>query len=266
MTPKHILITGSTDGIGREAAISLAEEGHTIYIHGRNREKIENVKNEIHALTGREVIGFLADFSELRDVQNMILQIRNQVPKIDVLINNAGVYNSPTPKNSQGIDLRFQVNYISPYMLTHRILQVLDRSDAPRIINVSSAAQSPVDLEALEGQLDIPEPEAYAQSKLAMIMWTFDMASWKSLYTIITVNPGSLLDTKMAHEAFGKSWSPSEKGAKILHDLAVDTRFADASGQYFDNDAGEFRPAHPDAYDPTKIQAVIDMTDSIVQA
>lgn len=266
MNPKHILITGSTDGIGKLAASRLARDGHHLYIHGRDYEKLQAVKNEIEAESENPVQAFLADFSELKAVQKMVMQVREEVPRLDVLINNAGVYNSTKAKNKEGIDLRFQVNYVSAYMLTHRILQVMERSDTPRIINVSSAAQSPVDLDALQGRRDLTESEAYAQSKLAMIMWTFDMAGLMSLYDIITVNPGSLLDTNMVREAFGKSWSPAKKGSDILCDLAVNPKYIGQTGKYFDNDSGDFKSAHPDAYDTTKIQNLIDVTDNIIQS
>ena len=124
---KAILITGSTDGIGKLAAIQLAKEGHSIYIHGRNTEKVTKTISVIKMLSqNEEVHGYVADFSDLLDVQTLASQIIKEIPKLDVLINNAGVFKSPTEKSKQALDIRLAVNYIAPYLLTQALVPLLE--------------------------------------------------------------------------------------------------------------------------------------------
>ena len=154
------------------------------------------------------------------------------------------------------------VNYLAPYQLTNSVLSLLKKSEAPRVVNLSSAAQSPVSLIALEGKANLGANEAYAQSKLALTMWSFDLAKQEPNITVVAVNPGSLLNTKMAKEAYGQHWSPAEKGVDILYDLSM-TDLA-KTGQYFDNDKGSYATAHPDAYNSEKIKELLKTTDQLI--
>jgi len=266
---KSILITGSTDGIGKLAAIKLAKEGHTIYVHGRNTEKLNKLVTEIKAQSENENIkGFIADFSDLAAVQSMAQQVNQEVAKIDVLINNAGVFKSPIHQTKAGFDIRLVVNYFAPYVLTKALLPLLKKGTAARLINVSSAAQASVSLEALAGKRPLGAQEAYAQSKLALTMWSFYMAKTHPDLAVIAVNPGSLLDTNMVKEAYGYSWSSADKGGNILYDLAVSSEYEGLTGQYFDNDKGEvkgaFGEAHSDAYDAEKIGQLVKVTNGVL--
>lgn len=256
---KHILITGSTDGIGKLLALRLAKEGHYIAIHGRSESKLTLTLKEIKEQANTDnVIGFLADFSDLNDVKKMASEVILKMPKIDVLMNNAGVLISNG--KSTTTDIRLLVNYFAPYVLTNGILANLKASDAPRIVNLSSAAQSTVNIQALEGKTSLGANEAYAQSKLALTMWSFYLAVQEPSITVVAVNPGSLLNTKMAKEAYGQHWSPADKGVDILYDLSM-TDLA-KTGKYFDNDKGTYAPAHSDAYDTNKIEKLIEVTMS----
>lgn len=251
---KNILITGSTDGIGKLVALRFAKEGHTIYLHGRSQSKVDGVIAELVASSGNDSIqGFVADFSDLESVKVMAAKILAEVPKIDVLINNAGVFKSPVNYNKDGIDIRLVVNFLAPYQLTTALLPLLKNSEAARIVNLSSAAQAPVSLDALKGQEELSVSTAYAQSKLALTMWSFYLAKKEESIAVVAVNPGSLLNTKMANEAYGQYWSSADKGSNILYDLAVKWNAADINGKYFDNDNGGFGRAYPDAYDENKI-------------
>ena len=119
---KVILITGSTDGIGKLAAIKLAKEGHTLYLHGRNAEKLSAVVSEIKAHSNNSSIdGLVADFSDLDAVSKMATHVHDKVPALDVLINNAVVFKSSTSQTKEGFDMRFVVNYFSPYLLTKKL-------------------------------------------------------------------------------------------------------------------------------------------------
>lgn len=268
---KHILITGSTDGIGKLAAIKLAQEGHHIYIHGRSEAKLNNVIAEIKSLSNNPNIkGYVADFSDLKAVSTMAKQVKSEIEKLDVLINNAGIFHTPQETTKDGLDIRFAVNYFAPYILTKKLMPLLNNSIAERIINLSSAAQSTVSIDALKGNKQLSVNEAYAQSKLALTMWSFHLATLQKTPTVIAVNPGSLLNTKMANEAYGKHWSPADKGANILYDLALSNEYNSITGKYFDNDKGEekgmFGPAHPDAYDKALIENLMIETESILSS
>lgn len=266
---KTILITGSTDGIGKLAAVKLAKDGHSVYIHGRNSEKLAAVISEIKEQSNNENIkGFLADLSDLDAVRQMATKVRQDIPQLDVLINNAGVFNSPVDRNKEGLEIRFVVNYFAPYLLTQSLLPLLQKSQAPRIINLSSAAQAPVSLEALAGKAQPHVQQAYAQSKLALTMWSFRLAKAASSVITIAVNPGSLLNTNMVREAFGRYWSSADKGANILYDLALSEEYDNASGKYFDNDKGSekgtFGKAHANAYDEAAIDQLLAATEQIL--
>ena len=266
---KIILITGSTDGIGKLTAIQLANAGHQVYVHGRNSEKLNKVIAEIQELSGNSNIhGFTADFSNLQDVKSMADSVNSKLSKLDVIINNAGIFNTSHPRNQNGRDVRMVVNYLAPYLLTQELLPLLQKSERARIVNLSSAAQSPVFENALSRNPELSTQQAYAQSKLALTMWSFDLAKKLSNVSVIAVNPGSLLNTKMAIEAYGQHWSSADKGSKLLSDLATSSEFEGITGKYFDNDLGDPRgrlgTAHADAYEEQKIEALMRLTNNIL--
>ena len=148
--------------------------------------------------------------------------------------------------------------------MTKELIPLLKKAEKPRVINLSSAAQSTIDDRVLAGKERRSESETYAQSKLALTMWSFYLAKTEPSINVIAVNPGSLLNTNMANEAFGKHWSSADKGANILYELAVSEDYRDVSGKYFDNDRGTFAEAHPDAYNETKIDKLINTTAAIL--
>lgn len=261
---KTILITGSTDGIGKLVALRFAKEGHKVSLHGRNPEKLAATVLELKQLSHNEEIeGFVADFSDLSAVHSMSEEISKKISKIDILINNAGVFNSKQ-ENINGIDIRLIVNYLSPVLLTNEILPLIENVQSSRIINLSSAAQSPVSLDALLGKTQLGVNEAYAQSKLALTMWSFALAQQLNNTSVIAVNPGSLLNTKMALEAYGQFWSAADKGSDILYDLALDEKYEGVTEKYFDNDKGSFAQAHPNAYNNSEIENVVKTTHQIL--
>ena len=258
-----ILITGSTDGIGLATAKMLVSQGHYVLLHGRNSSKLEDVEKALSAGGGR-VESYVADLSLMAHVEALANAVAQKHAKLDVLINNAGVYNAQNPVTKDGLDIRFAVNAIAPYLLTQRLLPLL--GPAGRVINLSSAAQSPVNLDALNGKMNLSDGAAYAQSKLALTMWSRSLA--RSLKdegpAMIAVNPGSLLGSKMVKQAFGIAGSDIRVGAEILCRAALADEFATASGQYFDNDARQFAKPHPDALDPKKSQAIVRTIESIL--
>ena len=256
--PKTILITGATDGIGRETAKILASQGHTVLIHGRNPAKLEVVAEELRTLAPSAAIAtYRADLSSLAETEALAQTIRASHDQLDVLINNAGILKTSQPITQTGQDIRFVVNTLAPYLLTQRLLAIM--APTGRVVNLSSAAQAPVNLDALAGRTRLGEMEAYAQSKLAITMWSREMALSLGATgpAIIAVNPGSLLASKMVQEGFGIAGNDLSIGAEILVRAALDEEFAAASGLYFDNDAGGFGSPHRDALDSAKSQAVV---------
>ncbi len=232
---KKILITGSTDGIGLLTAKTLAAQGHEVILHGRNARKLEAAASEL----GGDVARYEADLSSNQATSAMAEKVIAHHDHIDVLINNAGVYKTPGPILPNGQDIRFVVNTLAPHILTTALLPILAK-DA-RIINLSSAAQAPVDLTALSGETRLRDMDAYAQSKRAIALWSAKMAAnHPDGPVFVAVNPGSLLASKMVKEGFGVEGSDLQIGADILCRLALEDDFADASGRYWDNDAGSF--------------------------
>lgn len=262
---KTILITGSTDGIGLETAKLLVSLGHHVLLHGRNASKLGAVQTELKAIPGDgRASGFTADLSDLREVEGLASAVSEAVPRLDVLINNAGVFAVREPLTPDGLDVRFVVNTIAPYLLTQQLLPKLDASG--RVVNLSSAAQSPVNTKALAEGAKLSDGSAYAQSKLALTMWSRSLALslGEDGPVIVSVNPGSMLATKMVKEAYGVSGADVATGANILRRAALAPEFAAASGQYFDNDSGRFAPPHPDGLDPAKCQSVVDAIEAVL--
>ncbi len=262
---KTIMITGSTDGIGKLAAAKLAQSGHQLILHGRNPEKLSKVLGELKSATNNQKIaGYVADFSKLEDVKSMAAKIKEEQSSIDVLVNNAGIFKTAHTIAPNGIDSRIVVNYLAPFELTNALLPLLKKGDSPRIINLSSAAQASVSTSSFEKNSNLSHNEAYAQSKLAILLWSFYLAEHNPEVVTIALNPGSLLNTKMVKEAYGRFWSPADKGADIIIDLATNVSYNNNSGQYFDNDNGGFGKAHLDAYDNQIIENLISLTTKIL--
>ena len=251
---KTILITGSTDGIGLRTAKNLAADGHTVLLHGRSAAKLEQAATEV----GGQTKAYRADLSNSADVRALAAAIRDDHATLDVLINNAGILKAPKPVTDDGLDIRFVVNTYAPYLLTQLLLPIMPKDG--RVVNLSSAAQAPVDPDAMRGKTSLDDMSAYAQSKLAITIWTREMA--KDLPdgpVIVAVNPGSLLASKMVKEGFGVAGKDIGIGAGILRDAALSPQFADASGRYFDNDAGRFGEPHSATRDKRQVTAAMQV-------
>jgi len=263
MVMRRILITGSTDGIGLLAARRLAAAGHRVLVHGRDPAKVEATVAELRA-AGGEVAGLVADLSRPQAALALANAVVEEHGGIDVLVNNAGVFLTSRTTTPDGLDVRFAVNTIAPYVLTRRLLAHLPEDG--RMAQVASAAQRPVDLRALAGERRIAHDfEAYAQSKLALIMWTNHLAAARSGRgpVLLSLNPGSLLDTKMVRQGFGRARRPAGYGAEILERAALDPDFA-RPGAYFDGDLGRFAPPHPDALDPVRCAQIAETIEAVL--
>ena len=263
---KTILITGATDGIGLLTAQKLAKLGHDLLLHGRNAKKLDKVKTELRdSYPAVKLSTYIADLSDLSAVNAMASSVKANHDKLDVLINNAGVLKTPQTITQDGMDIRFVVNMLAPLYLTEQLLPLIPETG--RILNLSSAAQNPVDLDALNGQKQLDrDMDAYAQSKLAITMWSRILGEEMRVGPIVySVNPGSLLGTNMVKGGFGIDGNDVNIGADILVRLSLDDELNASSGSYFDNDAGQFGAPHPDALDDEKSAAVLSAAQSVIK-
>lgn len=262
---KTILLTGATDGIGLETAKRLASEGHTLLIHGRSEEKLARTKSTLTSICGAGIVQtYCADLAKIAEVEVLAGRVAKNHSTIDVVINNAGVFGTSNPTTDDGFDVRFVVNTIAPYLLTKRLLPKL--SATGRVVNLSSAAQSSVDLQALAGGRNLGDNPAYAQSKLAITMWSAHLAKelGGSGPVVVAVNPASLLASKMVKEAYGVDGNDLGVGADVLLRAALSDEFASATGRYFDNDLGQFSQPHPDALDAAKNERLVAAIEAVL--
>lgn len=263
---KTILLTGATDGIGLETAKILSTKGHVLLLHGRNPQKLTQLKSQLTNSNNRELIHtYQADLSNLSDVKSMAEAIKSNHDNLDVVINNAGVFKAPNTQTTIGLDIRFVVNTFAPYLLTQSLTTLFN--DNTRVVNLSSAAQAPVNLYAMAGNSRLSDGEAYAQSKLAITMWTNHLALLHndSNQVYVAVNPGSLLGSKMVKEAYGIAGGDIAIGADILYRAALSEQFSDASGKYFDNDSGKFANPHTDALDKNKCREIVEAIEALIR-
>jgi NAD(P)-dependent dehydrogenase (short-subunit alcohol dehydrogenase family) len=260
-----VLVTGATAGIGRLTAGRLAEMGATILVHGRDDRQCAALKKEIESeVPHARIVAYAADLAELGQVRELGAKILAGHPRLDILINNAGIGPGPSGQpralSADGHELRFAVNYLAPFLLTHSLLPALRAAAPSRIVNVSSAAQRALDFEDLMLTKKYSPMRAYAQSKLALTMFTFDLAE-QLRHERITVNclhPGSLLDTKMVREAFGTPQGSAQSGAEAELFLATNPQLDGVSGGYF-FETREDR-ADPQAYDRNARQTLRELS------
>ncbi|GCF07295.1 3-oxoacyl-ACP reductase [Dictyobacter arantiisoli] len=255
LAQQTILVTGSTDGLGKQTALALARQGATVLLHGRNQQRLDATLREIKDITGnRRLEAYLADLSELSAVRRLAEQVQTQHPQLDMLINNAGVgggklLGARRELSRDGYELRFAVNYLAPFLLTHLLLASLRYGPPSRIIHVGSVGQSPLDFDDIMFERRYNGVEAYRRSKLALMMFTIDLADvLKGEHiTVNCVHPASLMNTKMVRETIPFTQTTVEEGLRSVMYLATSPTLDNVTGQYFDQQQ-EAR-AHPQAYD-----------------
>ena len=252
---KTALVTGSTDGVGRHVARKLAKSGFYVLVHGRDCERAKRLLAEIRQ-TGGSAEFYPADLSSLVAVRDLAAAIERDCERLDLLINNAGIGAGRVllPRrqlSADGHELRFAVNYLSGFLLTRLLLPLLKRSAPARIVNVASVGQQPIDFDDLMLARNYGAFRAYAQSKLAQIMFTFDLARelQGSRVAANCLHPASLMNTTMVREACVPPMSTVEEGGGAILNLAIGPALEGKTGLYYDG----LRPARANAqaYDTT---------------
>ena len=246
------LVTGATDGVGRLVATKLGEAGVHVLVHGRDRQRGEHVVAAIAAGAGTaEFVS--ADLASLAEVRGLAAAVLARTDRLEILINNAGIGTAgPSPErqtSADGHELRFAVNYLAGFLLTHLLLPLLRSSAPARIVNVSSAGQQAIDFSDVMLRRGYSGARAYCQSKLAQILFTIDLAEQLagSDVTVNALHPASYMDTTMVRRAGVTPWSSVEEGAEAILNLAVSPALEGGSGLYF-NGLKEAR-ANEQAYD-----------------
>ncbi len=245
---KHILITGSTDGIGRETARVLASRGYEITLHGRSQRRVEDTVREIERqYPGVVLHSVTADLSSLAQVKEMIGKVK-EGPRVDVLLNNAGIVAHRFQLSEDGYEMTLAVNHLGHFYLT---LSLLDHLQEPaRIINVSSMVHATsIDIERLNDPRYFEPVAAYARSKLCNVLFTYKLHQLLYGHRKITVNclhPG-VINTKVLTGTWGAVGAPVSEGSRMTVYVAADPSLENVSGSYFEN--GTQRPSAEISYD-----------------
>jgi NAD(P)-dependent dehydrogenase (short-subunit alcohol dehydrogenase family) len=250
LTGKTVLVTGSTDGVGRLVARRLGEAGARVLVHGRDADRGVQVVADIEKAGGSATF-FAADLGSLAEVRRLAAAVQDETDRLDILINNAGIGTAGgvRQESADGFELRFAVNYLAGFLLTSLLLPLLRSSAPARIVNVSSAGQQAIDFADVMLTHGYSGARAYCQSKLAQVMFTFDLAE-KLAGTGVTatcLHPATYMDTTMVRRAGVTPVSTVDQGAEAIMNLAVASALEGQSGLYF-NGLREAR-AHSQAYD-----------------
>ncbi|MBU2652327.1 MAG: SDR family NAD(P)-dependent oxidoreductase [Bacteroidetes bacterium] len=263
---KIALVTGSTDGIGKQTATELALLGYHVIIHGKNRRKGEITLEEIREKTGnRDLTLILSDLSSQKSIREMSGMLHKRFDHLDILINNAGTYQRKQNFSRDGYEMTFAVNHLSVYSLTLLLLDMLKKSEKGKIIIVSSIAHrnSPkidfADIQEINSYMDY---SAYALSKLSNILFTYELAS-KVKEMGISVNclhPG-VISTKLLYEGFGISGASVEEGAGTSVFLAHSDKINGVTGKYFTNKS--ITESSPFSYNPEAAKNLWNLSENL---
>ena len=262
MTGKTVLITGGTGGIGRAAAIGLASMGARVGITGRDRARAERSAADIARESGNPAVDvFAADMSSQAEVRRLASEVLAAYPRLDVLLNNVGGFWAHRHVTADGLEHTFALNHLAPFLLTSLLLERLIASAPARIVTVSSGAQSMgrIDFDDLMGEGKYSGQRAYNQSKLANVMFTYELAKrLKGTGVTATVLHPGMTSTGFGAEDTARGWGPMiavmrlfmkkpEQGAETSVYLASSLKAEGLTGQYFANRTP--KQSHQASYD-----------------
>jgi NAD(P)-dependent dehydrogenase (short-subunit alcohol dehydrogenase family) len=253
MDGKTVLITGSTDGVGRYVAAKLAASGARVLIHGRDKARAKALIEEIRQAGGGEPTFYQADLSSLADVRRLAQAVLADHTRLDVFVSNAGIGSQnegPARQTSRdGHELRFAVNYLSCFLLAHLLLPLLRAGAPSRIVNVASLGQHPIDFDDVMITRGYSGGRAYAQSKLAQIMFTIDLARELvgSGVTVNSLHPATYMNTTMVRAGGVTPISTVEQGGEAILHLVSGDDVTGKTGLFFNG--MKQAQANPQAYD-----------------
>jgi NAD(P)-dependent dehydrogenase (short-subunit alcohol dehydrogenase family) len=265
MKGKTVLVTGSTDGIGKQTALELARMGAHVLIHGRDAGRVLVTVNEIAGETGASVDGVTGDFASLDQVRRLATEVTSKVNRLDVLVNNAGSFFTERALTIDGFEMSWQINHLSPYLLTVLLLEKLKSSAPARVVTVASSAHAHarLDYDNLQSEKEYKGTRAYSLSKLGNMMATFYLAEKYagSGVTFNCLHPG-VVDTKLLRASYKVPGIDIEVGARTSIFLACSTGVEGVTGKYFD-ECKEVQPSAL-ALDAVERQRFMDVTDKML--
>jgi NAD(P)-dependent dehydrogenase (short-subunit alcohol dehydrogenase family) len=259
-----VLVTGATAGIGLQTAFDLARQGILVLVHGRSQEKVDKARRAIEE-EGGNTAGVVFDLASLASIRQGVEELERRFPRLDVLVNNAGVFMNERELSEDGFELTFHVNHLAPFLLTNLLLKGLLKGPGARIVNVSSIAHSRgrMRFEDLQLTRGFQGYAAYAQSKLANILFTFELAERlpAEQVTANCLHPG-VVSTKLLVEGFGMQGSDTvEEGAETSVFLATSEDVAGVTGRYFARQR-EVNPA-PQALDVAARKQLWELSEKL---
>jgi NAD(P)-dependent dehydrogenase (short-subunit alcohol dehydrogenase family) len=252
---RRILVTGSTDGLGRRVAAELAGRGAHMIVHGRDPAKVEEAMRETGAAEG--LVADLADLAQVR-------RLAGEAGVLDTLVNNAGVIESERRESADGYELTLAVNHLSHFLLTELLLPRM--REPARIVNVSSIGQVPLDWDDLMFERGYEGYAAYAKSKLAQVLFTVELAERLAgrHITVNALHPATMMDTKMVLANLGRPRSSVEQGVEAVLRLVADPDLDGVSGRFFDGTRES--AAHGQAYDAAERRRLWDESERLTRA
>jgi len=266
MKGRTALVTGSTSGLGEVVARRLGAMGATVIVHGLDEARGRAIASEI-TTAGPGRASFLpGDLASLEEVRKLAARVRAEHPRLHLLVNNAGILgNSSTPRreSKDGHELTFAINYLSHFLLTRELLPLLEAGAPSRIVNVASGAQRPIDFDDVMLKKNFDSGTAYAQSKLAQVMFTMSLSEQldPARVTVTALHPATMMNTPMVIDNGIQPRSSVEDGANAVMQLAVGAALSGRTGLYF-NQMNEAR-ANAQAYDAAARTRLWDLSLSL---
>jgi NAD(P)-dependent dehydrogenase (short-subunit alcohol dehydrogenase family) len=265
MLEKTILVTGSTDGIGKQTAFELAKMGAHVLVHGRDIARAAATAEDIAAKTGAAVDYVTGDYASLDQVRQMAADVLKKINRLDVLVNNAGVYMPERRLTADGFEMTWQINHLAPYLLTNLLIDRLKSSVPARVVNVASMthAYAKLDYENLQGEKEFKGSRAYSLAKLGNVMATIYLAEKLagSGVTFNCLHPG-VVETKLLRAGYSIQGISPENGAKTSVFLASSPSVEGVTGKYFDE--GKEAAPSPLCLDPAERERFMKVTDQML--